>query len=283
MGDPVQIADSKNILIGCQSWGYEDWVTPVGGETIFYPAGTRKADMLPAYSRVFRTIEVDATVYGVPAATTVEKWFNETPDDFVFSLKMPREITHERSLDATTRPIVEEFVERASLLGDKLGVMLVQLPASFEAVRENAQNLRKFAEALPAGFRYAFEFRHAGWFNDWTYDEIAESGHALALVEGKWVPRELMFASLVKVQQDFAYLRFMGERDLEKFDRVYRERDETLEHWSKVIARLEAKDIYIYADNYFEGHAPATANKLNALLGLKEAEPALLEDQPSLF
>jgi len=277
------MTNARNIHIGCQSWGYDDWITPIGGDTVFYPSGTRHDQMLELYSRVFSTIEVDSTVYGVPAETTMDKWYEQTPAGFTFSLKMPREVTHERFLDETTAPIVDEFIERVSILKEKLGVILIQLPASFEAVRDNAQSVRRFISRLPRGFRFAMEFRHAGWFNDWTYDELGEAGVTLALVEGKWVQRELMFASLVKLAPRFEYLRFMGERDLDKFDRVCRERDETLEHWSKVIHKLEAKDVYIYVDNYFEGHAPATVNKLNALLGLKKAEPELLEDQPSLF
>jgi uncharacterized protein YecE (DUF72 family) len=284
MSQSSQIAGrGHNIHIGCQSWGYDDWVTQIGGETVFYPSGTKHDEMLELYSRVFSTIEVDSTVYGMPSVSTIEKWHEQTPPNFTFSLKMPREVTHERSLDETTLPIVNEFVERVSPLREKLGMILIQLPGSFEAVRENAQNLRRIVAGLPRDIRFAVEFRHAGWFNEWTYDELNENGVALCMVEGKWVPRELMFASLVRHEMPFAYFRFMGERDLQHFDRIYRERDETLLHWSKVIKKLQAKEIFIYVDNYFEGHAPATVNKLNALLGLKRAEPELLEDQPSLF
>ena len=274
---------ARSIHIGCQSWGYDDWITPIGGETVFYPSGTKHDEMLALYSRVFNTIEVDSTVYGMPTVSTVEKWYEQTPPDFTFSLKMPREVTHERSLDASALPIVGEFVERVSPLREKLGTILIQLPATFEAIKENAQDLRRFLAGLPRDFRFAVEFRHMGWFKDWTYDELAENGVAMCLVEGKWVPRELMFASLVRHELPFAYFRFMGERDLEHFDRIYRDRDETLIHWSKVIKKIESQQIFIYVDNYFEGHAPATANKLNALLALPHADPTVLEEQPSLF
>ncbi|MEP7211897.1 MAG: DUF72 domain-containing protein [Acidobacteriota bacterium] len=274
---------AREVHIGCQSWGYDDWITPIGGETVFYPSGTKHDEMLALYSRVFNTIEVDSTVYGMPTAATVEKWYEHTPPGFTFSLKMPREVTHERSLDDSTLPIVNEFVERVSPLREKLGVILIQLPGSFEAIKENAQDLRRFLAGLPRDIRFAVEFRHMGWFNDWTYDELAENGVAMCLVEGKWVPRELMFASLVRHELPFAYFRFMGERDLEHFDRIYRDRDETLVHWSKVVKKIESQEIFIYVDNYFEGHAPATANKLNALLDLPHADPTILEEQPSLF
>src|SRR4051794_5977876 len=119
------------IHIGCQSWGYDDWVTPIGGGTVFYPSGTKHDQMLELYSKVFGTIEVDSTVYGMPTQATVAKWYESTPAGFSFSLKMPREVTHERSLDGTTLPIVNEFIERVSHLREKLGMILIQLPATF--------------------------------------------------------------------------------------------------------------------------------------------------------
>src|SRR4051794_40595230 len=158
----------KRIRIGCQSWGYEDWISPAVGRYVFYPAGTKKNEMLPFYSKVFDTIEIDATLYGIPASTTFEKWYGETPDDFVFSLKTPREVTHDGQLSTSTIPVMVEFVERSQLLKEKLGVFLVQLPPSFDGSRDNRQNLREFLAQLPSGFKYAFEFRHSDWFIDWT-------------------------------------------------------------------------------------------------------------------
>src|SRR4051812_4827503 len=149
----------KQIRIGCQSWGYEDWISPAGGQYVFYPTGTKKSEMLSFYSKVFDTIEVDATLYGIPASTTFEKWYSETPDGFIFSLKTPREVTHDGQLSASTIPVMNEFVERSQLLKDKLGVFLIQLPPSFDGSRENGQNLREFLAQLQSGFKYAIEFR----------------------------------------------------------------------------------------------------------------------------
>ena len=75
----------------------------------------------------------------------------------------------------------------------------------------------------------------------------------------------------------------MGIRDLEKFDRIYRNRDENLDLWMGRIKRLAAREIYIYVDNYYEGHAPATVNKIKERLNLPITPPAVLEEQPSLF
>lgn len=276
-------ADEPKYQVGCQSWGYEDWITQPGGDTIFYPRGIKQSEMLPLYSQVFNTIEVDSTAYGIPAASNFEGWYAKTPEDFTFSLKLPKEITHDRNLNAASLPVLNEFCERVTLLKDKLGMLLIQLPARFDGSTENAQNLRQFLSALPKDLRFAIEFRNSDWFIDWTYEEIEKAGVSLALVEGPWIGRETMFAALEKSDPDLAYIRVMGERDLEKFDRVYRHRDEILEKWASHIKRLSARNIFIYVDNHFEGHAPATAGKLQRLLGVPVADPSALEAQRSLF
>jgi uncharacterized protein YecE (DUF72 family) len=273
----------KNFRIGCQSWGYEDWITQPGGDYVFYPPATKKSEMLSFYSKVFDTIEIDATLYGIPAASTFEKWYDETPGGFKFGLKTPREVTHDGRLSAATVPVMLEFVERSQLLKEKLGVFLIQLPPSFDGSRENGQNLREFLTALPLGFEYAVEFRNQDWFIDWTFEELEKNAITLGLVEGPWLPREYMFEAVPKLTADFAYIRIMGERDLEKFDRIYRHRDETLERWTNSIRELNATNIYIYVDNYFEGFAPETANKLRHLLGLPVSNASEFQEQRSLF
>ena len=103
------------------------------------------------------------------------------------------------------------------------------------------------------------------------------------LVEGKWVDRGIMFAGANCVNSDSRYIRIMGERDLPRFDRVYRHRDDVLDLWTEKIRSLAASDVYIYSDNYFEGFAPATVNKVLTRLGLPARDPAMLEQQGSLF
>lgn len=277
------MSDEQVIRIGCQSWNYEDWVTKPDGETVFYPRGTKSAAMLELYSKLLDTIEVDSTAYGVPQISTVEGWYERTPPGFVFSLKVPRAVTHEFSLRPGCFPIVESFAAAAQSLREKLGVILIQLPASFEATKENAQSLRELLAVLPRDVRFAVEFRNPGWFVDWTYEELNAAGVALALVEGKWVPHELMFAASRKMESGFAYVRFMGLRDLERFDRIYRDRDENLDLWMPEITGLKTQEIFIYVDNYYEGHAPATVNKIRQRFGLAPIRPEVLEEQPSLF
>src|SRR5688500_6895078 len=108
------------IRLGTQGWNYDAWVGPL------YLGGTRPADYLSVYSRAFPTVEVDSTFYAIPPAKTVRSWAERTPDDFVFALKLPQEITHERRL-RDSKAMLTEFVERMRLLDPKLGPILVQL------------------------------------------------------------------------------------------------------------------------------------------------------------
>jgi uncharacterized protein YecE (DUF72 family) len=132
-----EVKRSTKYHIGCQSWGYDDWITKPGGDTVFYPVGTKRNEMLQQYSQAFDTIEIDSTVYGLPPVSNFESWYAKTPPNFLFSLKLPREITHERSLDTTSFPMLEEFLKRASAFREKLGVLLIQLPARFDSAKEN--------------------------------------------------------------------------------------------------------------------------------------------------
>ena len=278
----IQNLKSK-IQIGCQGWNYDDWTTEAGGEFVFYPRGTRSSEMLALYAEIFQSVEVDSTFYAIPPASTVENWRKRTPDGFSFSLKMPREITHEKMLGADSFPVVDEFCEKIKELNEKLGSVLIQLAPQFEATKANAQNLRLFLERLPKDIRFAVEFRDREWLVGWTFEELEKNRVALCLVEGSWIPRELMFQAIENTTADFAYVRFMGERDLTRFDKIYRFEDANLQMWKDEIERIKAREIFVYFSNFYEGHAPASANKLKELLGQDTAEAESLENQGSLF
>ncbi|HEX5705687.1 MAG TPA: DUF72 domain-containing protein [Pyrinomonadaceae bacterium] len=285
------MSDYANIYVGCQGWNYDDWVTPAGASRVFYPRGTRAEGMLALYARAFHTVEVDSTFYAVPAASTVEGWRKRTPERFTFSLKLPQEITHRHALrGAHAARVFESFCENARLLGDKLAAVLVQLPPAFEAVPENLRALGEFLPLLPRDLRFAFEFRDYGWFERGTTELLARYGASLALVEGPWVSRARVWElAEVLTETDagarFVYVRWMGERDLVRFDAVQREREENLREWADLLKEISARgrEVFAYFSNFYEGHAPASANRLKRLLGQTIVAPEDLETQPSLF
>src|SRR5579862_5692832 len=102
-----------SLKIGCLSWTYPDWVGP------FYEVGTKSSDYLELYSRVFDTVEVDSTFYRTPSANTVKQWKEKTPEDFTFSAKLSKKITHSAKGTDTTKEF-SYFQKTMRNLGHKL-------------------------------------------------------------------------------------------------------------------------------------------------------------------
>ncbi len=289
------MSDVKNnsaarVHVGCQGWNYDDWVTPaLSRRAIFYPRGTRSDRMLELYTRAFDTVEVDSTFYAIPTDSALDGWRRRAPEGFTFALKLPREITHEHALrGARALQLLEEFCRAARRLEDGLAAVLVQFPPQFEATRENAQALSEFLPELPGDIRFAVEFRDPFWFEEDLLAPLALHRHvSLALVEGPWVTRERVWRAAVPLldSSDFVYVRWMGARDITRFDEVVRERDLNLSKWADAIERLRTRgsEVFAYFSNFYEGHAPASANKLKRLLGQPYASAEEFENQGSLF
>ncbi len=269
------------VLIGTQGWNYAAWVGP------FYPDGTRAAGMLPLYAQAFGTVEVDSTFYAIPPVNTFRGWAARTPEGFVFSLKLPQEITHEHHLRQAGDQ-TELFIERARLLGPRLGPILVQMGPEFSPVDFDA--LEAFIPALPADLRFAVELRRSEWMKpDVRRDLLAllrEHGVALALSDGRWIPRETVLELALEPTAGFHYLRWMGpNRDLTDFSHVQVDRAAEVDAWAGVLRGLPARgiDIFGYANNHFEGHSPSSARDIQRLLGIAPVEPSEIGDQISLF
>jgi uncharacterized protein YecE (DUF72 family) len=269
------------VRIGTQGWNYAAWLGP------FYPEGTRPADLLSVYAQAFDTVEVDSTFYAVPPPNTVRGWARRTPDDFVFALKLPQEITHERRL----RDVADEtalFLDRARMLGDKLGPILVQLGPDFAPSDFDA--LAAFVPRLPAELRFAVEVRQPRWASPKILPDLrsllAEHGVALALSDGRWFPRETMLELAGRPTAGFHYLRWMGpNRELTDFSHVQVDRTEEIGAWTSVLRGVLQRgvDVFGYVNNHFAGHSPASARDIQRRLGLRPVDPRELGDQISLF
>ncbi len=266
-----------SIHIGTQGWNYAAWLGS------FYPTGTRSADFLSVYARAFGTVEVDSTFYATPASRTVRGWYERTPPGFVFSLKLPQEITHERRLrdaeDATAL-----FFDRARELEDKLGPVLVQLGPDFGP--DELPALAEFLPTLPRDVRVAVEFRQRGWIQESVLALLADHGVALALSDGKWIPRKQLLALAATPTADHAYVRWMGpDRSITDFSRIQVDRSREVESWSTALWGLSqrVRSVYGYVNNHFAGHSPATARDLQRLLGQKPVDPGELGEQMTLF
>lgn len=269
------------VLIGTQGWNYAAWVGP------FYPDGTRAGDMLSLYARAFGTVEVDSTFYAIPPVNTVRGWASRTPDGFVFTLKLPQEITHDRHLRRSEDDLAL-FVERARLLGPRLGPVLMQMGPEFAIHDFDA--LEAFVRILPTDLRFALELRQDRWMKrDILPDLLAllrEHGVALALSDGRWIPRDTVLQLAMEPTTDFHYLRWMGpNRDLTDFSHVQIDRAGEVDAWIEALRMLPARgiDIFGYTNNHFEGHSPATARSIQRRLGIAPVDPAEIGEQISLF
>lgn len=270
---------SATILLGTQGWNYPDWVGP------FYPPGTREADRLSLYARAFSTVEVDSTFYAVPAEAVIQSWRERVPEAFVFALKVPQEITHERRL-IDVEPLLHRFCARAGLLGSTLGPLLIQLSPEFHPSWANRDALRGFLELLPTRCRWAIEFRHAGWLDGETLDLLRSRGVALALADGRWIKRPIVQELAIEPTADFGYVRWMGEpRRITDFSHVQMDREAELAAWHGVLESLASRvgTVYGYFNNQYQGHGPQSARSMQGRLGQPVVAPDLLQEQVELF
>ena len=263
--------------IGTQGWNYDAWVGP------FYPPETRSADFLAIYSRAFRTVEVDSTFYATPPTRTLRGWADRTPNDFVFALKVPQEITHEKRLRDSETPAAQ-FFENVRELGTKLGPLLLQMGPDFGP--DELPALVRFLPLLPHDLRVAVEFRHRGWVSDGVLALLRDYNVALALSDGRWIPRRTILGLLERPTANFLYIRWMGpNRDIVDYSRIQFDRSREMEEWAHALATVpdSVTDIYGYVNNHFAGHSPESARQLQRLLGQRPVEPHEMGEQMSLF
>lgn len=267
------------ILVGTQGWYYGSWVGP------FYPEGVRGLDMLSYYSRAFPTVEVDATFYAVPASPVVDGWREGVPAGFKFALKLPQAITHERRLEDAAEPL-GRFLTRAAALGEHLGPVLIQLSPAFKPTTEHRDRLEAFLKLLPTGSEWTVEFRDERWLDDETLALLERHEVALALVDGRWLRRDMVLALCERPTARHAYVRWMGSnRRFTDFSRVQEHAEQEIALWRDALAGLRERvdTIYGYVNNNLQGHAPHTARTFQQLAGIQPVEPGALRSQRELF
>ena len=242
------MAKRELIHIGTSGWYYEHWKGP------FYPESISKQDFLNYYADHFHTVEINNSFYQLPSEKALIRWKKAVPPGFVFAVKASRYITHMKKLK-NPEESVSVFLERISILGEKLGPILFQLPPKWNF---DPRRLEAFLEVLNPCYRYAFEFRNSSWFDVRAYDALGKHGATFCIYD---------FAGLLspkKVTSGLIYIRLHGPSG------PYRGQYETDElagwaedllSWSK-----EEKQIYCYFDNDQAGYAAQDALRLKAMI-----------------
>jgi uncharacterized protein YecE (DUF72 family) len=236
--------------IGCSGWNYASW-----RHGVFYPERCPARLWLQYYARHFDTVEVNATFYRLPTTKAVRAWVEQSPDDFVFTIKMSRYVTHVKRLQDLPSSL-ELFYSRIAPLVEspKFGPVLWQLPPTF---RRDDTRLADALGQLPPG-RHCFEFRHPSWFVPEVMALLRE--HDVALVIGD--RPEVHAFQTHELTTDWAFVRFhSGSRG-----RRGNYSEAELREWADRLRSWQVREGYVYFNNDWEGFAPRNALRLRELV-----------------
>ena len=258
----------SELRIGVSGWAYREW------RGVFYPKDVAQRDELVYASSHVNSIEINATFYRLQSPKSFASWAGDSPDDFLFAVKGSKFITHQKKLIDVKIPLANYFASGILLLGKKLGPILWQFPRWYRFDRERIEDFLKLLprETKQAAslakkntiidaerkstvlvenrkLRYAFEPRHESFFTG-EFDEVLRDHNAAMVISdtgGKFPYSE-------QITADFAYIRLHG-------DELYRSdySNSKLKEWATRIRSWRGsknkRDVYVYFDNTFKGHA----------------------------
>ncbi|MBA2709364.1 MAG: DUF72 domain-containing protein [Tatlockia sp.] len=238
--------------IGTSGWSYAGWLGN------FYPEKIKSNLILPFYSGILESVELNNSFYQIPKEKNVKNWVEITPENFIFSCKANRYITHFKKLEDTTES-VERLLNVFKHFENKLGPVLFQFPPSWSV---DLPRLKHFIEQLPKNYLYTFEFRHKSWFCDDLYELLQKHQMSLCFYDHK------TYRSPEMVTGSFIYVRMHGPLE-EAYKGAYE--GSTLEEYAKKFIdwREKGKAIYCYFDNDEKANAPQDAQRLKAILAKK--------------
>jgi uncharacterized protein YecE (DUF72 family) len=238
------------VYIGTSGWSYDDWYD------VLYPPGTSSARRLEYYLQHFQTVELNSSYYHWPADTTFAKWRGRLPNNFLMSVKAPRELTHYQRL---YRP--EHWLKRIEQglqgLNPKCGVFLVQLPPDFQ--RDDAR-LAYFLARLPRRLRTAVEFRHPSWHEETIFRLLEQNNVAYCVMSGAHLP------CILRATASHVYVRLHGPKPDALYCGAYSDQD--LHWWRDRICEWVSmeRDVFVYFNNTMAGSAVHNAKRLKEIL-----------------
>ena len=246
------------VWLGTAGWSYlPDWAGS------FYPVGTTSSQTLERYVEAFRFVEVDSTFYAAPAVSTVDRWSHIFPADFRASFKAPRELVQDTMLNVPEVPFGHFCGSLADRLQERLAMIVVQMQPSFLRTPTNDDAFHKFIERWAHEFPLAVEFRHVGWRRRAIMDFLRE--HNVSMVSNDLHDVPDLDRGAFDTSDTYAYIRLIGRHDGLDKDRIQRPQTEARQWWVAKIAQMAergVRNIYVVANNHYEGHAPATLRTL---------------------
>jgi uncharacterized protein YecE (DUF72 family) len=187
----------KNIqwFIGCSGFYYKEW------KGKFYPEKLAQTKWFDYYCEHFNTLELNVTFYRFPKISFLENWYNKSPDEFIFSVKAPRLITHYKQFLNSEQQLQEFYETVKEGLKNKLGCILFQLPASVEFSEEK---LERIINAMDNSFNNVIEFRNISWWNEKVFAALKKKKIIFCGVSINKLPGEPVIIA------DAIYYRFHG-------------------------------------------------------------------------
>ena len=230
------------VRIGTSGFAYDEW------KGSFYPEKIAAKDMLKYYAERLPTVEVNNTFYRLPKEEVLKGWAEQVPEGFTFVVKASQRITHFSRLKECGE-LLSYLYRVTGVLGARLGPVLFQLPPNF---KKDVPRLAAFFDAMPDRRRVAFEFRHASWFDDETFDLLRRHSVALCVSDTGEEPVAPLVATT-----DWGYLRLRREDFT----------DAELEEWARKILGEPWQEAFVFLKHEEEGKGPKLAARLIDLCG----------------
>jgi uncharacterized protein YecE (DUF72 family) len=247
--------------IGCPMWGYKEWVGS------FFPPHTSSGDFLRIYSNQLTTVEGNTSFYAIPSAETVTRWYTETPPEFRFCFKIPRDISHAPNLD-TRKSETYFFTNRIRGLKERVGPIFLQLPPAFGPAQ--LSQLQGFLDFWPADLRLAVEVRHPDFYKTTHAARLNEllTRYKVARIMMDTRPIRIGSAEEKQILQsrerkpdlplqitsttDYIFLRYIGHPRMEVNSTF-------LDTWAWQLAQWieEGLTLYVFCHCPFEVHSPS--------------------------
>jgi uncharacterized protein YecE (DUF72 family) len=255
------------IRVGIGGWTYEPW------RGLFFPEKLPKAQELSHASRRVTSIEVNGTFYGTFTPSTFRRWAEETPDDFIFSLKAPRFAVNRRVLAEAGPSIDKFFASGVGELKSKLGPILWQLAPT---KKYDSEDIAAFIELLPKSIdglklRHALEVRNESFRSPEFITQARKANIAVVLADSEKYPL------IADLSADFVYVRLQeakadvetgyGAKAIESWATLAKawERGEEPDQFPLTAPKgkpLKSRDVFIYFINGAKERAPAAAEAL---------------------
>ncbi len=238
----------ERVWVGTSGWSYDHW------RSVFYPEELPTSERLRFYCQRFNTVEVNSSFYHLPLETTFRRWGEATPDDFIFSVKGSRYVTHIKKM-VDPKEAVDRLLGRAALLGSKLGPILWQVPPQLK--RDDAR-LEGILRCLPSDLANVFEFRHKSWFCSDVHRLLERYDASFCCVSSPDLVTDLVTTGKA------GYMRMHGEGGW--YSSNYTQ--EQLELWAARISEgfSDCERSFVYFNNDANAYAVANAVQMRKLL-----------------